>query len=199
MNATTQVNPATFLEYFARNGGGYCITPDGQLWLGVVQTNTAEVDRRLATQLLRQLSPDDTQRIRDHIVGLGDAVTIIPVRTAPTQPDVEILAAWDKWKATHQRLEAMEPEELTGESAAEAAIWREIDAAEIAIRNATATTPRGIEIQCLIALEHSVRRRPEQLALLAEDLPALRVLSEEWDWTAQMLFAAVLSAHVMGA
>ena len=61
------VNPQTFLDYFTALGGGYCLTPDGKLWLGILQTGANEADRKLAAQLVRQITPQDAERIKDHI------------------------------------------------------------------------------------------------------------------------------------
>ncbi len=61
------INPQTFLDYFTALGGGYCLTPEGKLWLGILQTGANETDRRLAAQLIRQITPEDAERIKDHI------------------------------------------------------------------------------------------------------------------------------------
>ncbi|CAH0496622.1 hypothetical protein [Novosphingobium sp. CECT 9465] len=60
-------DPASFLAYFTELGGGYWLTPDGELLLGVLQTNAKEANRRLAAQLMRQIGTDDAQRIKNHI------------------------------------------------------------------------------------------------------------------------------------
>lgn len=61
------INPQTFLDYFTALGGGYCLTPDSKLWLGILQTGANETDRRLAAQLIRQITPEDAERIKEHI------------------------------------------------------------------------------------------------------------------------------------
>lgn len=61
------VNPQTFLDYFTALGGGYCLTPDGKLWLGILQTGGNPHDRNIAAQIMRQITPQDAERIKEHI------------------------------------------------------------------------------------------------------------------------------------
>lgn len=81
--AATPVDPAAFIDYFTALGGGYWLTPDGKLWLGVLQTDANEPDRRLAAQLMRQIAPADAERIKAHLVGLAQ----------PSDPVAEFIAA----------------------------------------------------------------------------------------------------------
>lgn len=75
MNAPTTVaprahtiDPKIFLDYFAECGGGYCLTPDGQLWLGILQTGTSNADRSIAAQLMREVKPADAERIKAYLI-----------------------------------------------------------------------------------------------------------------------------------
>lgn len=61
------INPQTFLDYFTALGGGYCLTPDGKLWLGILQTGGNPHDRNIAAQIMRQITPQDAERIKEHI------------------------------------------------------------------------------------------------------------------------------------
>jgi hypothetical protein len=65
-----------FLDYFTACGGGYAITPDGQLWLGILQ-NSDNPDRDIAAQILREVKPTDAARIKNYLIarenGLSEA------------------------------------------------------------------------------------------------------------------------------
>ncbi len=82
-NGASGVNPATFLDYFTALGGGYWLTPDGKLWLGVLQTDANEPDRKLAAQLMRHIGPDDAERIKAHLT----------IADQPRDPVTEFLAS----------------------------------------------------------------------------------------------------------
>jgi hypothetical protein len=83
MNATSTVaprahaiDPKIFLDYFTACGGGYAITPDGQLWLGILQ-NSTNPDRSIAAQIMREVKPTDAARIKNYLIarqsGLSEA------------------------------------------------------------------------------------------------------------------------------
>lgn len=62
------IDPKTFLDYFTKCGGGYCLTPDRQLWLGILQTGTSNADRSIATQIMREVTPADAERIKGYLI-----------------------------------------------------------------------------------------------------------------------------------
>lgn len=62
------IDPKIFLDYFAECGGGYCLTPDGQLWLGILQTGTSNADRTIAAQIMREVKPADAERIKAYLI-----------------------------------------------------------------------------------------------------------------------------------
>lgn len=62
------IDPKIFLDYFAECGGGYCLTPDGQLWLGILQTGTTKGDRTIAAQIMREVKPADAERIKAYLI-----------------------------------------------------------------------------------------------------------------------------------
>lgn len=62
------IDPKTFLDYFTECGGGYCLTPDRQLWLGILQTGTSNADRSTATQIMREVTPADAERIKAYLI-----------------------------------------------------------------------------------------------------------------------------------
>lgn len=75
MNAPTTVaprahdaiDPKMFLDYFTACGGGYCLTPDRQLWLGILQTGISKENRSIAAQIMREVKPSDAERIKDYL------------------------------------------------------------------------------------------------------------------------------------
>lgn len=52
-------SPRSFIALFTACGGGYCLTPGGQLWLGVLQTGANRGDRTMAAQIMRVLTPEN--------------------------------------------------------------------------------------------------------------------------------------------
>lgn len=62
------IDPKMFLDYFTECGGGYCLTPDRQLWLGILQTGTTKGDRTIAAQIMREIKPADAERIKDYLI-----------------------------------------------------------------------------------------------------------------------------------
>jgi hypothetical protein len=62
------IDPKVFLDYFAECGGGYCLTPDRQLWLGILQTGTSNADRVVAAQIMREVKPSDAERIKAYLI-----------------------------------------------------------------------------------------------------------------------------------
>lgn len=61
------INPAAFLNKLASHGGGYCLTPDGQLYLGIVHTDASASDHGLALGLIANLTGPDLDAIRQHV------------------------------------------------------------------------------------------------------------------------------------
>lgn len=61
------IDPKIFLDYFTACGGGYCVTPDGQLWLGILQ-GCKNPDRDIAAQIMREVKPSDAERIKAYLI-----------------------------------------------------------------------------------------------------------------------------------
>lgn len=61
------IDPKLFLDFFTACGGGYCFTPDGQLWLGVLESDI-NPDRDIAAQILREVKPSDVARIKAYLI-----------------------------------------------------------------------------------------------------------------------------------
>lgn len=61
------IDPKIFLDYFTQCGGGYCLTPDGGLWLGILQ-GSVNPDRDIAAQIMREVKPADAERIKAYLI-----------------------------------------------------------------------------------------------------------------------------------
>ncbi|KHS43405.1 hypothetical protein [Novosphingobium subterraneum] len=82
-------SPRSFIALFTACGGGYCLTPGGQLWLGVLQTGSERADRTMAAQIMRVLTPENIESIREYLLS-GDSA-------GPLQ------GAWNEGKARYDR------------------------------------------------------------------------------------------------
>jgi len=63
-------DPAAFLRHFTAVGGGYCINPNGQIWLGYLYGAEDRAARSWVTTIMRQLSPEQIDLVRDHAIAL---------------------------------------------------------------------------------------------------------------------------------
>lgn len=120
-------------------------------------------------------------------------------QNSTTTADAAILEAWDRRKAAYAIYETLPPHEGQGAySAAEAAQWAIIDAAELVIQTTTATTVGGAEVQLWCAVYHSLTGRPESDACLRADLDWFDANAEELDWNVKMMLAAIRSLREQG-
>lgn len=112
------INPQTFLDYFTTLGGGYCLTPDGKLWLGILQTGANETDRRLAAQLIRQITPEDAERIKEHIAARqnGEDETRANWQHVKLRHTIaeRAYAAWRRTEDMHNLEDVKKGDELAG-------------------------------------------------------------------------------------
>lgn len=68
-------NPAFFLAEFIDVGGGYCLTPDGQLCLGVLHEGASARDEAKVFEAIQRLTPADKDGIKAHLAGGGGAAS----------------------------------------------------------------------------------------------------------------------------
>lgn len=83
-------SPRSFIALFTACGGGYCLTPGGQLWLGVFQTGSTRADRTMAAQIMRVLTPENIESVREYLLTGANA--------GPLQ------SAWDEGKARYDEV-----------------------------------------------------------------------------------------------
>lgn len=69
------LNPAIFLAEFIDLGGGYCLTPDNQLCLGVLHGSDGEQDGVKVLEAIQRLTPADKDVIKAHLAGGGGAAS----------------------------------------------------------------------------------------------------------------------------
>lgn len=69
------LNPAIFLAEFVGLGGGYCLTPDGQLCLGVLHGGDGAQDGAKVLEAIQRLTPADKDGIKAHLAGGGGAAS----------------------------------------------------------------------------------------------------------------------------
>lgn len=117
-----------------------------------------------------------------------------------TKADAAILAAWGRRSvasAIYGGLPFSEcpNEAYTPEEAEQVGI---MDAAEEEIRAATATTPRGVEVQLWTALAHIEQQREADAAINIMDLDWFLIDEGAWDWNTRLILAALKSLRAMG-
>lgn len=120
---------------------------------------------------------------------------------AVTKPDAAILAAWGRRSvasAIYSGLPFTEcPTEIyTPEEAEQVDI---MDAAEEEICAATATTPRGVEVQLWTALAHIEQDRDDESAINIMDLDWFLMKEVDYDWSTRPILAALRSLRAMRA
>lgn len=116
--------------------------------------------------------------------------------------DAAIIAAWERHKSAHAIYadlpfgEALPMGSYTPEEQAQ---WDVIDAAELEIQTAVATTPLGAEIQLWVSLCHSITEREAEQAARRCDLDYFNADEEQLDWTDRLVLSAIRSLRAMGA
>lgn len=114
--------------------------------------------------------------------------------------DAAIIEAWERRTAARAELARLANDDSAegNYSPAEHAQWAIIDGAELVIQSATATTPRGAEIQLWTALAHSLVSDVESEAVEASDLDWLHANHERFDWSDKLFIAALRSLREQG-
>jgi hypothetical protein len=114
--------------------------------------------------------------------------------------DGEIRKAWARWRDKHKQLQALPAlPALAGElySAKEQRLWKDIAAAEEAIRSRIATSPHGVAIQLYVALMYQGEGHLHEQALIEGDFDPLDVSDKGLDWGTRMTLAALRSLEAM--
>lgn len=123
----------------------------------------------------------------------------IPASAAAGE-DAAIIEAWERRKAAYLEFNAhplIGTGDLVGDQEEER-LWAIIDEAEAFIRQTTAKTPQGIEVQLWMALYHSVSLTHNgDSIVLRGDLPAVEQIESGLDWNARIIVAAIRSARSM--
>lgn len=121
-----------------------------------------------------------------------------------SHPDQILIDAWARRQAAYVVYNALPfNEDLGGDpgeySPDEREQWDIIDAAEMLLCSTKAKTPRGVILQLLVSLSHSLTDREAEEAINDADLPALYAMEEGFDWADQMALAAIRSLEAMEA
>jgi hypothetical protein len=117
-----------------------------------------------------------------------------------TKDDADILAAWGR-RSVASAIYSCLPfsdcpsKEYTPEEAEQVDI---MDAAEEAIHEATAITPRGAAIQLWTALSHIEQNKDDEAAINIMDLDWFLMDEERFDWPTRLILAAIKSLRAMG-
>lgn len=116
--------------------------------------------------------------------------------------DALLQRAWADRRAAYDRYNALPADddwdEADGETPAGRAEWAKIDAAELTIRTAIASSPRGTAIQLWTALQHCISDRPDEAAVLRRDLHWFDD-DEARDWHVRLILSALRSLDAMEA
>jgi len=179
-------NSAEWLARFEAVGGGYTLSPDNEIHLGFFVLDRSDEDQRAARRMIDALTQAERQALREHLIA----------RRVPC-PDLLIVTAWEAYVAARGDLNAMDDELLGRETEQDARIWKRADAAEDIIYEAIATTNTGVEIKLWLALCNLITDRTKETAALARDIDALRLVAEDLDWTARVVFSAIASLRAM--
>lgn len=120
--------------------------------------------------------------------------------TFTTNTDVAILAAWGRRSVASAIYSGLPFSECpnaayTPEECGQVDV---MDAAEIAICEATATTARGVEIQLWTALAHIEQDRDAESAINIMDLDWFLVDEDRFDWNVRLILSALRSLRAMG-
>lgn len=129
----------------------------------------------------------------------ADSISAPEGATTFTNNDAAIIAAWDRMIAAYATYDNLA--EHTGEgaySAEEQAQWDIIDAAELVIYNAVASTPRGAELQLWAAVNNTLTERDACAAALRQDLAWFDANGEGLDWTERNLISVLRSLRAIG-
>lgn len=113
--------------------------------------------------------------------------------------DDAILAAWGRRSVAHAIYNVLPfKDEGEGYTAEEQVHIDTIDEAEGVIRNAIATTSRGVEIQLWVAFNHMVSKREDDEAVNIMDLDWFLMDETRFEWPERLIIAALKSLRAMG-
>ena len=136
---------------------------------------------------------ETTRRALFAVAGLASLAIVTPALAAVAGPsdDADIERHWHARAQAYREFEA-DPHVLDDDDAADP-YWARIDAAEIAILNSPASTPRAAEIRLWVAWSHA---RSSSLAgsdvLVAQgNYEALQNAQPRFDWHEKLIFAAI--------
>lgn len=120
--------------------------------------------------------------------------------TFTTNTDAAILAAWGRRSVASAIYSGLPFSECpnaayTPEECEQVDV---MDAAEIAICEATATTARGVEIQLWTALAHIEMDRDAEAAINIMDLDWFMMDEGRFDWNVRLILSALRSLRAMG-
>jgi len=126
------------------------------------------------------------------------ALTVPAAAFSRSIPDAAIIDAWERRLAGYDLINSGV---LVEDSLEDQACWTSIDAAEMEIRECTARTPRGAEIQLWTALYHMIDADvgADDLAMIRGDLAYFDDKEKRLDWNARLAFAAIRSLRSIGS
>lgn len=192
-------NPAAFLAELQRLGGGYCLTPDGQLYLGMVHTDASPDQHGLALGLIASLSRDNLAAIKQHVAGIYAEPACSPVEAssteAPKNGDSALVAAWEEARALSQALN-------TGDEVLpyEKELLARLVQTELFIADAPATTTAGILAKLQLAALNCCDDPADNAAMVSGDYEHLqKSASNQWDFNDRVVFSALQSLRAMRA
>jgi len=117
-----------------------------------------------------------------------------------TNNDAAILAAWARHNEARTEYDNQPPSTLPHQdyTPRERELIAIIDAAELEIHRAKASTARGVEIQLWLALGHLISGKEEFSAASREDFAWFDERDEEFDWIERLILSAIRSLRAMG-
>lgn len=110
--------------------------------------------------------------------------------------DAQIVAAWERRVAAFHTYNGSPMHD----EGAEKMFWPLVDQCDKFIQQATATTPRGAEIQIWLGLHNSAAwSKNDEAAMLARDLDYLIKHEKTFDWDVLPMIGAIRSLRAMGS
>lgn len=117
-----------------------------------------------------------------------------------SKPDAEIVIAWGRRAVASAIYSSLPFSDCPGKAYTpeEAEQIDIMDDAEKVIHDATATTPRGVEVQLWTALVHIEQDRDTEAAINIMDLDWFLMDETRFDWSTRLILAALKSLRAMG-
>lgn len=132
-------------------------------------------------------------RIARSTTNMEDAAAAAKAR-AITGADAALLTSYENWR---QALAIYNVPRDRDDNAAEQAAIDLICAEEERIRAATATTPKGVEIQLWAFMENSTNALQDNDAIQRGDIQHFVDKEGDFDWEVRMVIAAIASLQAM--